>query len=235
MVEKEEPAPFVAATTAAPAPTQAPVRAPAPTPARKPPAPRRPVRDEPSGRPPWLIPAIAIIVLLLLIGGGIGIFVANRGGGGGGGTATTSPSPKTSPKVSPNPSPSAGPFAIPTYAPGAAAPVTSVAFCQKGKCVDTSADTNCTLGGSCNVTVEIKFSAVQRSDVAYVLKFFDRCSNTTTDLPGNHFTPPGYITVDITKANVALPSGVKSAALVAVTTTPASAASAPLMLGSDTC
>jgi len=85
------------------------------------------------------------------------------------------------------------------------------------------------------VTVEIKFSAVQRSDVAYVLKFFDRCTGTTTDLPGNHFTPPGFTTVDITTANVALPSGAKSAALVAVTTSPTSAASAPLMLGADTC
>ncbi len=241
--EEQKPAPLETVAAAAPAAaaassTQAPIRTPAttpiPEPERKPPAPRRPVRDEPSGRPPWLIPAIAAIAILLLLGGGTGIFLASRGGNPGG-TPTASPSSKPSAKTSPSPSQTGGPRAVPTYAPATAPPITGVAFCTKGKCADPSADTNCRLGSSCRVTVEIKFSAVQRSDVAYVLKFFDRCTGTTTDLPGNHFTPPGFTTVDITTANVALPSGAKSAALVAVTTSPTSAASAPLMLGADTC
>jgi hypothetical protein len=96
-------------------------------------------------------------------------------------------------------------------------------------------DTDCKLGGHCKVTVEVKFSSGQSGNVAYILKFFDRCSGQTTDLPGNGFTPPGFTTVDITTDNIQLPSGAKSAALVAVTTSPASAASAPLPLGSDTC
>jgi hypothetical protein len=227
------PAATAATSTSTQAPIRTPTTAPIPAPERKPPAPRRPARDEPSGRPPWLIPAIAAIVILLLLGGGTGIFLASRGGSPGG-TPATSPSAKTSPKASPSPSQSGGPQAVPTYAPATAPPITGVAFCTKGHCADPSADTNCRLGSSCRVTVEIKFSAVQRSDVAYVLKFFDRCTGTTTDLPGNHFTPPGFTTVDIT-ANVALPSGAKSAALVAVTTKPTSAASAPLLLGAETC
>ena len=127
-----------------------------------------------------------------------------------------------------------GPLAVPTYAPSAADPVTSVVFCQAGHCADSSADTSCQLGGGCKVTVEIKFSAVQRGNVSYIVKFFDRCANTTTDLPGGSFTPPGFNIVDIT-SNPPLPSGAKSAAIVAVTTSPSSAASAPLLLGADTC
>jgi hypothetical protein len=84
------------------------------------------------------------------------------------------------------------------------------------------------------VTVEIKFSTVQRANVSYVVKFFDRCAGTTVDLPGGSFTPPGFNVVDIT-AVPPLPTGAKSAAIVAVTTSPASAASAPLLLGAQTC
>jgi hypothetical protein len=90
------------------------------------------------------------------------------------------------------------------------------------------------LGSSCQVMVEIKFSAVQRSNVAYTLKFFDRCTGVTTDLPGANYTPPGFNRVDIQRKGITLP-GAKSAALVAVTKTPAVAASAPLLLGNETC
>ena len=136
--------------------------------------------------------------------------------------------------MSPSPSPSGGPQAVPTYAPATATPVKSVAFCTTGKCADTKANTSCKLTSPCRVTVEVKFTTAQRSDVAFVVKFFDRCTGTTTDLPGAHFTPPGYTTVDIS-ANVQFPSGVKSGAIVAVTTTPASAASAPILLGAESC
>jgi len=38
------------------------------------------------------------------------------------------------------------------------------------------------------------FSAPQKTPVEYMVKFFDRCANTTKDLPGpNPYTPPGYV------------------------------------------
>ena len=127
---------------------------------------------------------------------------------------------------------------MPNYGPSAAAPVTSVAFCIQPDhpCVGVNANdyTNCKLNSSCKVMVEMKFSSAQRGNVAYSLKFFDRCTGVTTDLPGTGYTPPGYTRVDLLKV-VTLPSGAKSAALVAVTTSPAAAASTPLMLGADTC
>jgi hypothetical protein len=244
--EPVEPAPpaeppppsFLAVPTPVPEPAAAGSRSSATStaaPARRQTAVRRPVEKAPTERPAWMVPAIIAVVVLLLLGTVGGIFLATRGGTGG--TAGTTPTPGTSPKASPKASPTAtskGPLAVPTYAPSSADPVTSVVFCQAGHCSDSSADTSCQLGGGCKVTVEIKFSAVQRGNVSYIVKFFDRCANTTTDLPGGGFTPPGFNIVDIT-SNPPLPSGAKSAAIVAVTTSPSSAASAPLLLGADTC
>lgn len=185
-----------------------------------------------------MLPAIIGLVILLLLGAGGGIYLATHHGSTvGKATATPSP-PKGSPKTSPIPTNTGGPQAVPTYAPAAAAPVTDVSFCIQTThpCEGFTATdyTSCTLNGSCKLAVEIKFSAVQRGNVAYIVKFFDRCAGTTTDLPGRSFAPPGYNRVDLTVVD-ALPSGVKSAAVVALTTSPAAAASAPLLLGSDTC
>ncbi len=202
---------------------------PARAPARQSTVARRPAGGGiPGERPSWMIPAIIAVVVILLLGV-TGTIILLGHGKSSGATASHSPSPKTSPKASPSASPTQqGPLAVPNYGPATAAPVTSIAF------LTDAADTSCTLNGSCKVTVEMKFSSPQRSDVAYTLKFFDRCTGTTTDLPGSHFTPPGFTRVDIT-AVVNMPTGAKSAALVAVSTTPAAAASAPLLLGSDSC
>ena len=94
--------------------------------------------------------------------------------------------------------------------------------------------TNCQIGGACKVDAFIHFSSVQNTNVAFIVKFFDRCTGVTTDLPGGAFTPPGYNVVDIGPITITLPSA-KSAALVAVTTSPASAASAPFLLGGESC
>src|SRR4029077_20628350 len=123
--------------------------------------------------------------------------------------------------------------------PATAGAVTNVAFCVQPThlCQGFSASDyhNCKINGPCTVTVEIKFSTVQRANVAFTLKYFDRCTGTTTELPGGNFTPPGFNRVDIDKV-VSLPTGAKSAALVAVSSTPAVAASAPMLLGStDSC
>jgi hypothetical protein len=83
--------------------------------------------------------------------------------------------------------------------------------------------------------VEMKYSPAQGGELGYTLKFFDRCTGTTTDLPGRHFTPPqAFIRADPGFQTVTLPTA-KSAALVAVSTTPTVAASAPMLLGGDSC
>ncbi len=231
---------FLAAPVA-PAPT--PLRAPAPTPARKPTVARRPPSGGPTERPAWLIPAVIGVVLLLLLGTGIFI-LAHRGSSTSGGVATVSPSAKTSPKASPSPKPSPttqGPLAVPNYGPASAAPITSVIICSTatpcnipGSAAETA--TSCDLT-ACKVEVGLYFSGPQRVPVSYILKFFNRCTGTTTDLPGpNAFTPPGYnIVIPTDHWSVSIPSGVKSGALVAVAQQPAVAASAPLMLGGDSC
>ena len=228
-----------ASTPVAPAPT--PLRAPAPTPARKPTVARRPSGSGPSERPRWLIPAVIGVVLLLLLGTG-GFVLAHLGSPATGG-APPSPSARTSPKTSPKTSPTAttGPLAVPNYGPAATAPITSVIICSTatpcnipGSTAETA--TACGLT-SCKVEVGIYFSAPQKVAVSYILKFFDRCTGTTTDLPGpNPYTPPGYnIVIPTDHWSVNIPSGVKSGALVAVAQQPAVAASAPLLLGSDSC
>ncbi|MGH7762676.1 MAG: hypothetical protein ACREOY_14875, partial [Candidatus Dormibacteraceae bacterium] len=230
---------FAATAPAAPAPT--PLRAPAPTPARKPTVARRPSGGGPSERPIWLIPAVIGVVLILLLGTG-GFILAHRGPSTTGGVTTT-PSARTSPKTSPKASPTAttGLLAVPNYGPASAAPITSVIICSAatpcnipGSSPETA--TACELA-SCKVEVGIYFSAAQKVPVSYIIKFFDRCTGTTTNLPGpNPYTPPGFnIVIPTDHWPVSIPSGVKSGALVAVAQQPAVAASAPLMLGAESC
>jgi hypothetical protein len=220
----------VASETAAPvAPPMAPARRPSTT---------RPPERVPSERPAWMVPAVIAVVILLLLGGG-GIYLLTRPGSHGAvATHTPSPSGKPTAKASPTPTSTGGLQTVPTYAPAAASPITSVAFCipTTHPCQGlTAADyTNCRLNGSCKVMVEIKFSTPQNGKVAYITNFFDRCTGATTPLPGGNFTPSGFTRVDIQRV-LTLPAGSKSAALVAVTTSPSAAASTPLLLGSDSC
>jgi hypothetical protein len=236
--------------TPTPPPTPAPV-APAPLPTPRAPARKATVARKPAGfggpseRPPWLIPAIIGIVVILLLGTIGGIVLASRGSNPG--VATKSPTPKTSPKASPkvSPTPSAGqgPFAVPNYGPAAEAPITKVIICSTatpcpiGAGIPAETGTTCDLN-SCKIEVAIYFSAPQRSPVSYMVKFFDRCANTTKDLPGpNPYTPPGYVVVIPTNTNwpVAIPAGTKSAAIVVVTQQPSVATSPPWQLGPDSC
>jgi hypothetical protein len=225
----------------------APIRATPPpsAPARKPSV-QRPKSQGgmPSERPAWLIPA-AIAVVIVLILGTIGVIVlANRGNGTPiGGNPSPSSRPTTSPKGSPSTSPTGGPQAVPNYGPGSASPVTKVQICTPtapcnipGASPETA--TACDLS-SCRLEVAVYFSTSQKSvPVSYTLKFFNRCTGQTTDLPGAKTTTPatGYIvSVPTDHLTVRVPSGVKSGALVAVTQTPGVAASQPLLLGADSC
>ena len=219
-------APVTYAPEPAPVATPPIPRAPAPAPARKT-APKK-QRDDygggPSGRPRWVLPAVIGIVLLLILGGG-GAYVLSKGGATTTGRVNTSPSTKPSSKASPTPTNVLK--AIPVYGPAAAAPITSV--------IIDPANSSCTqIGGSCKLEVDIKFSSVQRGNVSFVIKYFDRCAGTTQDLPGASFTPPGFILVILDKT-VTLPAGPKSAAVVVVTQSPSVAASAPITLGGDSC
>ncbi len=225
----------------------------APAPARvetSPPIPRKPSVARPglpggllSERPPWLVPAAVAAIVVLLLGVG-GIFLlANHGKSpAGGGTASTSPSahPTSSPKSSPSATAN-GPLAVPVYGPASAAPITKVVICSTttpcaipGSAAETA--TACDLS-SCHVEVGIYFSSGQRTPVSYLIKFFDRCTGVTTDLPGpNAYTPPGYaIVIPADHWPVTLPANVKSGAIVAVSQTPAVVASAPLLVGADSC
>ncbi len=183
---------------------------------------------EPGERPGWLLPVIAGVVILLLIGIGGGIYLATHHGTTTAVVTRTPTPPKPSPKASPtSTSTGGGPQAVPTYAPASAPPVTSVVFLP---------DTACKLNGPCKVDIEMKYSRAQSGTLGYTLKFFDRCANTTKDLSGRSFKPStGFIRADPGFQTITLPAGAKSAALVAVSTTPAVAASAPLLLGGDTC
>jgi hypothetical protein len=180
-----------------------------------------------------------------------GVILAGRGSNQG--VASASPSakisPKTSPKVSPSvkptatASPQAGPFAVPNYGPAAESPVTKVIICTTATPCPISSGTppetgtTCDLS-SCKIEVAIYFSAPQRGPVEYMVKLFDRCANTTKDLPGpNPYSPPGYVVVIPTNTNwpVSIPAGTKSAAVVVVTKQPTAAASAPFLLGGESC
>ena len=181
------------------------------------------------------------MVILLL--GTIGAIVLHGRGSGSGGAAQASPTARTSPKGSPSASPTAitGPLPVPSYGPASAAPITSVVICTvqtpckvPGSASETA--TVCDLA-ACHVEVGLYFSSAQRVPISYVLQFFDRCTGTTTQLPGpKPYTPPGYaIVIPSDRWPVAIPSGVKSGALVAVAQLPVVAASAPLLLGGTTC
>lgn len=231
-----------------PAPAPAPPRAPLP-PARQPTVARPPYSREPSERPGWLIPAAIAAVVVILLGIGGVVLVSSRTNKGEGPIAQTSPSARAtaSPKASPAQSPTpAGnrPQSVPTnFGPASADPISKVQFCttanscpiQQGTPNETG--TACDLS-SCKVEVAVYFSSPQKSvSVAYNLKFFDRCTGTITDLPGPKSTTgsAGWIVIiPADKWNVNIPSGVKSGALIAVSSQPSVAASAPLLLGSDT-
>jgi hypothetical protein len=190
---------------------------------------------------------VAAVVVILL--GAFGVIVLPKLGQGNPiASVSSSPSgahPTASPRTSPRTSPTAGGGAqtVPTYAPSSAAPISKVQICTAanpcnipGQAQETGNACDLT---SCKVEVAIYFSSVQKSvPVSYIVKVFDRCSGQTTDLPGAKTTTPstGFIVViPNDHVSVALPSGLKSAAVVAVAQDPAQAASPPLLIGADSC
>ena len=234
---------YAPAAPTAPAAPKAPTLPPA---ARKRTVPRPPLLGGfGAGRPAWLVPAAVAAVVILLIGI-FGVVVLPRLGGGTKTVASTTPSARASgsPKATPTSSPTSGGIrAVPAYGPLTAAPVSKIEICTAAApCAIPGGSpenaTACDLA-SCRVEVAIYFTAVQKSaPVAYTLKFFDRCTGQTTDLPGTKTTTPAtgwIVAIPTDHLAVTIPGGVKSGALVAVTSAPATAASAPLLLGADSC
>jgi hypothetical protein len=241
----------VATPPPAPAPPftpEPPIFRPPTAPVRRPSVPRPPSRGGgPTFEPPsWLVPVAVAAVIVLLLGIGGVIILSHRGGGGpSNNVAQTSPSAHASgsPKGSPSASPSSKtPQTVPTFGPASADPLTKVQFCTtatpcriaQGVADETA--TQCDLT-SCFIEVAMYFTTGQKNPVHYNLKFFDRCTGQTTDLPGPPpYSPPGYaVVIPRDHWSVSIPSGVKSGALVAVTDQPTTAASAPLLLGADSC
>lgn len=196
-------------------------------------------------RPPWLIPAAVAVIIVLLLG--IVGFKVLSGRSTGNPVAHTSPTahPTATPHGAPTPTASSKtPQAVPTtYGPASADPVKSIQICSQASPCNipgSSAETgsSCDLSSSCKLEVALYFTSVQKStDVSYIIKFFDRCTGQTTDLPGAATKTPstGFIVaIPTDHLAVTIPSGVKSGALVAVSQSPAVAASQPLLLGSGT-
>ena len=243
----------VAAVDTPPAPTEPPPsRTPTvPPPIRRPTVPRPPAGRGGAGilaeRPSWLVPA-AVAVVIILILGIVGIkLLSGRSTGSpiAQHTSSSSPSahPTSTPRATPTSTPSGkAPLAVPTtFGPSSADPVKSVQICTTaspcnipGASAETA--TSCSLS-SCKLEVAMYFTSVQKSvPYSYIVKFFDRCTGQTTDLPGPSATTPatGYIVaIPTDHLAVNIPGGVKSGALVAVSQTPAVAASAPLLIGSQ--
>ena len=192
--------------------------------------------------------AIALVVLLLL--GAVGVYLKTRPTSSGGGPiAHASPSPKTSPKSSPTPT-GVGLLPIPDYGPTVNPPLTSVKFCTpSAPCVfgggaAPAKDTNCKLGGPCHIDMAAYWSGNTVNTLTFSIEFFARCNNpnntSTTVLQRTDQNVARFRPVfDPAPAGgfaLALPSGVKAAVLVAIANTgTVKAASAPLLLGSDTC
>jgi hypothetical protein len=221
-------------------------RAAAPAPVRKP-ASRRPSIDILSERPAWLIPA-AIAVVVLLVIGTVGVIFLNRGKGGH--LASSSPSPtRSSPKPTSSPT-GVALLPIPNYGPTVNPPLTSVKFCTPsapcvfGGGVAPATDTNCTLSGPCHIDMAATWSGNTVNTLTFSIEFFERCNNpggTSTTVLQRTYQNVGRFrpTYDPAPAGgfaVSLPSGAKAAALVVIADTgTVKAASAPLLLGADSC
>jgi hypothetical protein len=193
-----------------------------------------------------MIPAAVAVIIVLLLGIVGFKLLSGRNTTVPTAQVHTTPSPhaSNSPHGSPSGSPGGkGPLQVPSYGPASADPIKSIQIC-------TNADP-CNIPGSspetgplcdvssCKIEVAMYFTAVQKStQISYIVKFFDRCSGQTTDLPGAGTTTPasGYIVaIPTDHLTVQIPSGVKSGALVAVAQTPAVASSAPVLIGGDSC
>jgi hypothetical protein len=151
----------------------------------------------------------------------------------------TRPSPRSSvppavhasapPSVSsPTPVPVPTPQPVPVLAPDRAGPITAVELQPLG---------NCSPGAQCAVRVTVRLvPSATRVPLAWSFEVFDRCTGSLTELPGAQMSAdPGWNYAYDTSYPT-LPDG-RGLAVVAVTSEPARAASAPWLVpaGEPTC
>jgi len=180
-----------------------------------------------------MLPAIIAIVVILLLGTIGGIVLANRGSSNNNvGTASPKTSPKGSPKASATPSAVGGLQPVPTYAPLTNAPFTRVQFCLPSATCQggTSADTNCTLNSTCHVDIGIYYNAPV-GQLTYWVEFFDRCTNTSTQVFKQTRTPNptfrSFIPAPAGGYAVTIPNAKAAAIVVVAESGTTQAASAP--------
>jgi hypothetical protein len=119
----------------------------------------------------------------------------------------------------PAPAPSAIPLQMPTFAPAAAAPIRSVAASLIGPC---------TSGATCGLDLTISFQPARSNlRLAWKLEVFDGCTGEIAERPGGSFAAPaGWSRVEVT-AKLPVPA-MKAPRIIAVTTAPSAAQSAPI-------
>jgi len=221
----------------------------APENVRRPSAPRLGGAGFLSDAPAWLVPAAIAVVVLLVLGIAAAAFLSHGKSTSTAGTSSpsTTSSPHASPKGTASPGSTQTPQAVPSFGPLTGGPIAFVQFCSPATPCSKYFNppemlTSCTLDAGCKVEVAIYYTAQQTTGSAsYVIEFVDRCKtqNNVTELPGPAQDPlPGRSVIIPGDSNglwaITLPAGVKSGALVAVTTTSPAVASPPLLVGSET-
>lgn len=171
-----------------------------------------------SRRRPVLIGAgIAALVVLLGALGALGWITAGRHSNPSGASAPRTASPAPARSASPQPLPS-----IPT----SSGPVKSV--------VETPQST-CEAGSACKLEVDVHFVKLETpQDIAWQFELVDSCTSETTYVDGGVVhAQKGWVHA-IGDSQVTLPAG-HPLAIVAITTAPSHAASAPLLVTGGTC
>lgn len=138
--------------------------------------------------------------------------------------ATPTPSVRPSPPAAtPPPAPTAPP--APNFGPPSADPI---------KAVELSAS-SCSPNSSCGVEVTVRTSSASSTvDVAWTIKALDTCTGAVTDVGTNRVTEQQGWTTVIGSSTVTVPGG-RSMRLVAVTSSPSTAASALVPAGGGGC
>ena len=184
----------------------------------------RPAKRGEDGPGRWLLmAALAALALVPMIV--IAANLANPGAGPRTATGapaaspTAKPRPSASPAATPTPQPSPSPSAA-AFGPAAAPPITSVVL---------TLPAGCQAGSTCNAHVQVNMKGLTSSGpVAWDLKLVD-CSGNVTAGPSDSVDAQAGWTYVYGDRQVQIPSAPTQ--VVAVTTAPAQAASAPVAVG----
>lgn len=175
-------------------------------------------------RPPWRLIGAGVAVALVLAA--ILFSVVGR--------VTEAPAPTTGLKASPTSTPTAGPVATPTPArtPVAAPPASTGSV----KAVTVALNGACAGGGACALEVTVEFPlTTAETDFAWSLTATDACSGAVTPLGDQHVTAQVGWNHVVGDTTVTLPAARGPIKIMATSTSPSQAASAPVQVGSGAC